>query len=139
MIELMKMGFSQADVRQQIRRAINLNKMIDFDAIKDQKIITKETKIEDVVKFTDNQIINPEFFIQAPTEIIDFTYYPTVFTDTNAGQILLEDTKETLRQMLGGVKNPTDALKNQTIAQLEGLGVPEDIAEQLVMRMTGSI
>ena len=139
MIELMKMGFSQADVRQQIRRAINLNKMIDFDAIKDQKIITKGTRLEDVVKFTDNQIINPEFFIQDPTEIIDFTYYPTVFTDTNAGQILLEDTKETLRQMLGGVKNPTDALKNQTIAQLKGLGVPEDIAEQLVMRMTGSI
>ena len=41
--------------------------------------------------------------------------------------------------MLGSVKNPTDALKNQTIAQLKGLGVPVQIAEQLVMRMTGSI
>ncbi len=41
--------------------------------------------------------------------------------------------------MLGGVKNPTDALINQTIEQLKNIGVPEKIAEQLVLRMTGTV
>lgn len=139
MVELMKMGFSQADVTQQIRIAINQNKMIDFDNIKDQKIITKETRLEDVIKFTNKSIVDTELFIQDPTDIIDFTYYPSVFTKDNNGKILLENTKETLRQMLGGVKNPTDALKNQTLEELKNIGVPEKIAEQLVLRITGTI
>lgn len=78
--------------------------MIDFDNIKDQKIITKETRLEDVIKFTNKSIVDTELFIQDPTDIIDFTYYPSVFTKDNNGKILLENTKETLRQMLGGVK-----------------------------------
>ena len=139
MVELMKMGFSQAEVTQQIRRAINENRMIDFDAIKDQKIITKGTRLEDVLSFTNNTIVDTSLFIQDPTDIIDFTYYPSVFTKDNNGKILLENTKETLKEMLGGVKNPTDALMNQTIEQLKNIGVPEKIAEQLVLRMTGMI